>query len=46
MYGLQEGLILTENENDIIEIEGHKISVIPIWKWLLFLPSNSMNVKV
>lgn len=35
-YGLQEGIILTENESDIIEIEEFRISVIPIWKWLLF----------
>ncbi|MDE3056026.1 MAG: ATP-binding protein [Verrucomicrobiota bacterium] len=35
-YDLQEGIILTENENDIIEIDEFRISVIPIWKWLLF----------
>jgi len=35
-YQLQEGFILTENENDTIEINGLRIFVIPIWKWLLF----------
>jgi predicted AAA+ superfamily ATPase len=34
-YDLKEGLILTENEEEIIEIEGYKIRVMPIWKWLL-----------
>ena len=34
-YDLREGLILTENEEEIIEMEGYKIQVIPIWKWLL-----------
>lgn len=35
-YQLEEGTILTENEQDIIEMNGFRISVIPIWKWLLF----------
>ena len=35
-YDLQEGIILTENESDTIKIEEFRISVIPIWKWLLF----------
>lgn len=35
-YQLQEGIILTENEHDTIEINGFRILVIPIWKWLLF----------
>ena len=35
-YDLQEGIILTENDSDTIEIDGFRISVIPIWKWLLF----------
>lgn len=35
-YQLQEGIILTENEHDSIEKDGFLISVIPIWKWLLF----------
>lgn len=36
MYQLQEGLILTENEYDTIEMDRARISVMPIWKWLLF----------
>ena len=39
-YSLREGIILTENESDIIEIEDFRISVIPIWKWLLFPKSE------
>ena len=35
-YDLQEGIILTENESDTIEMEGFRVSVMPIWKWLLF----------
>lgn len=35
-YNLQEGIILTENESDKMEIDEFRISVIPIWKWLLF----------
>ncbi|MBS0648849.1 MAG: ATP-binding protein [Verrucomicrobia bacterium] len=35
-YDLQEGIILTENENDTIEENGFRISVTPLWKWLLF----------
>ncbi|OGN65582.1 MAG: hypothetical protein A2888_02195 [Chlamydiae bacterium RIFCSPLOWO2_01_FULL_28_7] len=36
-YGLQEGFIITENEQSILEIEQFKIRIIPIWKWLLNL---------
>lgn len=36
-YDLQEGFIITENEQSIIEIEQFKIRTIPIWKWLLNL---------
>lgn len=37
-YELNEGLILTENEEEEpTQIEGCKIRVIPIWKWLLAL---------
>lgn len=35
-YDLQEGIILTENESDKIEMGEFRISVMPIWKWLLF----------
>lgn len=34
-YKLKEGLILTDDIEDEIEIEGKKIFVKPIWKWLL-----------
>jgi len=37
VYGLQEGLILTENEHDTMEVKGVLIQIIPIWKWLLSL---------
>ena len=35
MYHLQEGTILTENEQETIEVNGFTIHVIPIWKWLI-----------
>lgn len=34
-YGLQEGLILTEDEEYETEAKGFKITVKPVWKWLL-----------
>ena len=34
-YKLQEGLILTENEQERVEVDGFLITVMPIWKWLL-----------
>lgn len=37
IYGLKEGLILTENEQSYLEIKKFKIKIIPIWKWLLDL---------
>ena len=36
-YNLKEGIILTENEEHILEISDFSISVLPIWKWLLEL---------
>ena len=35
LYKLQEGLILTYNLEDEFEVEGRKITVKPVWKWLL-----------
>lgn len=35
-YNLKEGLILTENEQGIIKIDQFQITIMPIWKWLLF----------
>ena len=37
LYHLQEGLILTENEEGTIEVNGLLIAITPIWKWLLSL---------
>ena len=37
LYNLKEGLILTENEQEIVEENGLLIRIIPIWKWLLSL---------
>ena len=36
-YKLQEGLILTENEQETIKVDGVLITIMPIWKWLLSL---------
>ncbi len=35
-YGLKEGLILTDSKEDHFEQEGYRISVKPVWKWLLY----------
>jgi len=34
-FKLNEGLILTYNQDDHFEIKGKKIKVLPVWKWLL-----------
>ena len=34
-HDLQEGLILTRDTADMIEIDGRKILIKPVWKWLL-----------
>lgn len=34
-YNLKGGLILTENQEESFEIEGYRIEVVPIWKWLI-----------
>lgn len=36
-YSLKKGLILTENEQDTLKIDGLEIIITPIWKWLLGL---------
>lgn len=36
-YNLQEGIILTENEQEIVQMNDLQIKIIPIWKWLLAL---------
>jgi len=30
-----DGLILTYDEEELIEKEGHKIKIMPVWKWVL-----------
>lgn len=39
-YQLHEGLILTENDEEALELEhqgkGYLIKIVPIWKWLLY----------
>ena len=34
-FKLNEGLLLTDNQEEEIKIKGKKIKVIPVWKWLL-----------
>jgi predicted AAA+ superfamily ATPase len=34
-YGIKRGLILTENENDSIEVDDKIIKIKPIWQWCL-----------
>jgi predicted AAA+ superfamily ATPase len=34
-YGLRKGLILTESMEDEIRTENVRITVKPVWKWLL-----------
>jgi hypothetical protein len=34
-FGLKEGLILTDDTEDEIELKDKKIIVKPVWKWLL-----------
>ena len=36
-HNLQEGIILTENEQSAFTVENLQVKVIPIWKWLLDL---------
>ena len=33
--GLKEGLIITWDDEDLIEEKGKRIKVVPLWKWLL-----------
>ena len=34
-YGLQEGTILTEDEEFEFVTEGRRITVQPVWKWIM-----------
>jgi len=33
-FNLEEGLILTYNQNDEFVIDGKRINVMPVWRWL------------
>lgn len=37
VYGLKEGMIITENEQSLLEIDQYLIKIVPMWKWLLDL---------
>lgn len=34
-YDIKKMLIITKDESETIEVEGHTIEVVPIWRWLL-----------
>jgi predicted AAA+ superfamily ATPase len=34
-FGLEKGMILTHDQEEEREISGRKISILPVWKWLL-----------
>jgi len=34
-YGLKEGIILTEDENEEFVYEKKKIKILPVWYWAL-----------
>ena len=34
-FKLNEGLLLTDNQEEEIKMERKKIKVIPVWKWVL-----------
>lgn len=34
-FKLKEGLILTADRESTLEVEGKKIQILPVWKWLL-----------
>ncbi len=36
-FKLKEGLILTYDQEDILEVNGKLIKIVPVWKWLLEL---------
>lgn len=42
LYSLTEGLILTESNEETVMLDNHKISIMPIWKWLLHLTSDPL----
>ena len=36
-FKLNEGLVLTNSQEEDIKIKGKRIKVMPVWKWLLLL---------
>jgi len=38
--GLKAGTIVTRREEEVIEVDGGKIEVLPIWRFLLNLPES------
>ena len=34
-FKLKEGLILTYDQEDELEIKNKKVKILPVWKWLL-----------
>jgi predicted AAA+ superfamily ATPase len=37
-YGLETGIIITENDQEELKVQEYQIKVVPIWKWLLNYP--------
>ena len=35
LYNLQSGLILTEDEEEKVSVDGKQINILPVWKWIL-----------
>lgn len=35
LYNIEELIIITHSQEEIINLEGKKIKIIPVWKWLL-----------
>lgn len=44
-FKLQEGIILTYNQEDEFQLEGKKIKVIPVWKWINGKSNQISNTK-
>jgi len=35
LYGLSEGIVLTGDDEFVLDVDNHKINVKPVWKWML-----------
>ena len=35
--GLKAGMIVTRNEDEEIKVDGGKVAVVPVWRFLLYL---------